>query len=677
MLVATDSNDRIPPQAAGGPFATRLITGKSPDRLRHVGQPFPTAPQLAARLRDTGKRSRAEIQVPTQLLPMESGLVPHEPKTSVERNASERTLRAIDAVGMFLVLLFAALHLWQNRRWLDADTVTYADISDALLRGEWRSAINGYFSPAWAIVIAVARRVGGESAALEAPLVRTMQWIVTAASVVQARRLLTELRRWSTERDDEQLLGAHTIAGATVFWIVALFALVRLSLAMANPDALLTLFSLGASRAVFVIRRTQSTTRALELGAWIGAMYWAKGIALPLGLGFLMATALCTSNTNRVRVVIAAGTVALAVSAPFVMALSLQQGRFDFGDTGRLNISWLTAGASSPIPDPRARGTERLTHPWSRVMQDPPVFSYTTGPSGTYPPWRDPVYWQAGVSARPSLTQVWHVLRVQAASLWNFYLGAIVMGVALAATIVGGLRSRTPRFTVALALPPALTAASYLPILFEPRYFAPVALLALASLMTLSPADGRRWPWILLSGAAATGWALPTLRELLVAAPIALACGLSMRNARLSRRLAAASLVLLIGSTVAGTLRGLPGLRSQHLSGSPHSQNELAMALSDSGVPAGARVATIGVIGPSTDLFWARRARLRIVAEVPRYFEDSFWMAPPAQEARAMSAMSAAGAAYLVARRPPHDEGMDLAWRRLGETGFAVRALPR
>lgn len=615
--------------------------------------------------------------MPTQLLPMESGLVPHEPKTSVEASASERTLRAIDAVGMFVVLLLAALHLWQDRRWLDADTVTYADISDALLRGEWRSAINGYFSPAWAIVIAVARWIGGESAGLEAPLVRTAQWVVTAASVAQARRLLTELRRWSAERDGEQLVGARTVAGTTLFWIVALFALVRLSLAMANPDALLTLFSLGASTAVLVVRRTPSTARALELGAWVGAMYWTKGIALPLGLGILMATALCSSKAHRRRIVIAAAGIALVVSTPFVVALSLQQGRFDLGDTGRLNVSWLTAGASSPIPDPRARGTERLTHPWDRVMQDPPVFSYTTGPPGTYPPWRDPVYWQAGVSERPSVTQVWTVLRVQAASLWNFYLGAIVMGVALAAAIVGGLRSRTPQLTLALALPLALLVASYLPILFEPRYFAPGALPALASLMTLSPADGRRWPWILLSGVGAMGWGLPTLREMLVAAPIALACDRAVRRASLSLRLAAATLVILIGATVAGTLRDLPGVRAHDPSGSPRYQNELAVALGDSGVTAGARIAMIGVIGPSTDLFWARRARLRIVAEVPRYFEDSFWKAPPARKELVMSAMSEAGAAFVVARRPPHDGGLDSAWRRLGETGFAVRALPR
>lgn len=593
--------------------------------------------------------------------------------------ASANRLRLLDVTGVVGLVLLSAILLWRDRLWLDTDTVTYADISDALLTGNWSAAVNGYFSPLWAVLIAVTRRLASVDAAHESPLVRLLQWIVAIGCVVMARRLLQELRHWTASQPTDPVLGAGTAAGTLFFWVGALLAIDRLSLSLSNPDVLLTFLALGASCEIFAIQRTQSVKRGVALGAWIAAMYWTKGIALPLGAGFCVAAALVSARAMRTRIVMAVSMTAILLSVPLVLALSLQQQRLDVGDTGRLTFGWFTAGASSLTPDPRATGVESLVHRWKREVHDPPLYSYDGGQPGTYPPWRDPVYWQAGLTIRPSVFQVASRLSAQSAEFWNFYFGATVVGIALAAAATGGLRSTAPGLSLALALPALLAVASYLPILFEPRYFAPVVQLAVASLMTLSPSGGRRWPWMVLAAAASVGWHLPTVRELLTAAPLAILLYLVSRSFDAGRRIAVTALSLaLAAATVPGVIRQLPGFSREGQRDGRNDQEALARALTGAGVPEGTRISMVGMVGPGHyELWWARRARLRIVAEIPRGFEAGFWQASDSEQQRVFAAMSTAGARYVVARRPADGAGMDTSWQQLGSTGHSLRVLVR
>ena len=584
--------------------------------------------------------------------------------------------RVLDAGGAVLVMGLSILSLWQNRRWIDTDTVAYADLSDALLRGDWVHSFNGYFSPAWAWLIAAGRLVFGVSAAREAPIVRALQSAIIVLTTLQVRRLLRELRCWSSEAPRNLLLDANTVAGTVVFWGAAVFAIARLSSGHSNPDALLTCLTVGASAELLVMRRTLSPRRAVALGAWLAATYWTKGVALPIGLGFLLATALCASRERRARLVAAVAVTTAVLAAPLAIMLSVKAGRIDVGDTGRLTMAWFAAGVSAPTPDPTAAGTASLVHLWRRVVNDPPVFAYPVGVEGTYPPWTDPVYWQEGLAARPTVRQLMLNVQSTTAQFWNFYFGALLMGVVLAAACVGGFRVSSPDVSVALALPAMAAVASYLAILFEPRYFAPIFLLAVASVMTLSVGNGRRWPWLVLATAAAIGWSLPTWREMAVAIPCALAVDWSLRTAPAARRCAVAVLVTLIASTTPEVLRALVDGGVMVAKEPAEAPATVAAALARVGVVEGTRIATVGVIGPGFYwTAWARRARLRIVAEIPRGFETTFWSGPTSGAEVALDAMRAAGAQLVVARVPRDTTDLGPAWRRVEGTDLAIRAL--
>jgi hypothetical protein len=78
------------------------------------------------------------------------------------------------------------------------------------------------------------------------------------------------------------------------------------------------------------------------------------------------------------------------------------------------------------------------------------------------------------------------------------------------------------------------------------------------------------------------------------------------------------------------------------------------------GVPAGARV---GVIGSGLTAFWARPARVRIVAEAPD--ARRFWAAPPAEQAAVLAALRSAGVRAVIADNAPGCERRP-GWRPLG-----------
>jgi hypothetical protein len=93
----------------------------------------------------------------------------------------------------------------------------------------------------------------------------------------------------------------------------------------------------------------------------------------------------------------------------------------------------------------------------------------------------------------------------------------------------------------------------------------------------------------------------------------------------------------------------------------------VAEALQQSGVGPGMRVATIG--SPAHHAFWARLARVRIVAEVPS--DNSFWAKSPALQHGILAALGHAGAQVVVCAVVPasaHTRG----WRSAGVDGYGV-----
>ena len=66
---------------------------------------------------------------------------------------------------------------WASRQTIALDAVSYLDMGDAFLRGDWATAVNGYWNPLYGIVLSPALYVSTGSPALEYPIVHAVVFL--------------------------------------------------------------------------------------------------------------------------------------------------------------------------------------------------------------------------------------------------------------------------------------------------------------------------------------------------------------------------------------------------------------------------------------------------------------------------------------------------------------------
>jgi hypothetical protein len=205
--------------------------------------------------------------------------------------------------------------------------------------------------------------------------------------------------------------------------------------------------------------------------------------------------------------------------------------------------------------------------------------------------------------------------------------------------------------------------------------WAPLA--ALVALAVLS--RGRRFavgPWLALvaPAVAAVLFFLPVLVEARYVAPF-LVLGsvgaLSLVAAPRARLLCAAAATILLAQTVAATFEGarmaVTDLRRGNLL-VPDDHARVAVALRDAGLETGDQVAS-GNRG--LNAYWARLARLRIVAEVAGYDGTTILEADPDAREAAQQALLARPVAAVVAYGWPPLTG-DARWEPIEGTDYFV-----
>jgi hypothetical protein len=100
---------------------------------------------------------------------------------------------------------------------------------------------------------------------------------------------------------------------------------------------------------------------------------------------------------------------------------------------------------------------------------------------------------------------------------------------------------------------------------------------------------------------------------------------------------------------------------------SPNPQFEIAVWLARAGLKPWDRVAVVG--HSFSSVYWARLAKLQIVADVPETAVDQFWSADPRLRSQLMAALAGSGVTAIVA-----EEGNTSVprpdWQRVGKTKY-------
>jgi hypothetical protein len=551
-----------------------------------------------------------------------------------------------------------ATALGARRRFIDVDGISYLDVADAYLRDGWAAGANAYWSPLYPWLLAGAKVIFGAGREVELAIAQGVNASIFLVALASFIFLWGELDRFRSRASESE--PARAIFGPWVWWGMgyALFfwcAFRLITVWGTTPDLLVLAAVLAAGALLVRMTALPGTWRLpVGLGVILGLGYLAKAVMFPLAFVFIIA-AWGALGRNRHAAARSALTLLVfaAVSAPFVVTLSLQKERFTFGDSARLNYARFVNGVPDIHWQGDMPGSGTPVQPTRKVASEPSIYEFAGPVGGTYPVWYDPTYWYEGVETNFDARQQLSALVRTAYTYTELLLlrqGAAAAAVLLLFAAMGRERRwglpGMARLWV-LWLPALAGMGVYALVYVEGRYIAPFLVLA----------------W----GAVLASVRLPTdsLHRRLLTAGGALVClvmslNLLMPNEKVLRRHLASPQPTGGGPWYdvgpSGATAQLPAAR----------------ALAEVGVRPGDPVAFIGY---SYYSYWARLAGVRIVAEVPAGESQLFWDADEAGRARIIGTLFATGPRAIVLaghhRYPPPD-----GWHRLGETGYYTLLSP-
>jgi hypothetical protein len=537
----------------------------------------------------------------------------------------------VDSFFWAAVLVIGAVHAFLSRYAMNADGVSYIDIGESYFRLPPVQAVSGYFSPLYSWIIGSFLVAFQPGAKWEAPLTHLVNYILflfALWSFTQFVKQLLRLKQQQTAPQDAQ--SGNEKSWAMVFYALFVWAALRMiTLATVAPDMLYTaiIFLLFAQLINIRLDEGNGWLPAAGLGFTLGAAFLTRAAVLPVAAMVLAAFLFLRDLRRSLPRLFAVLIPFVLVAAPYVALLSSARGRLTLAEAGTMNYAWLVNG--KPFQNWQGPGA---IHPTRISETHPPIYEFATPLPGTYPPWYDPAYWNAGMLPEYHIgAQVVNFIRNSKHLLDSFFdLGGIFVGL-ISLHLAVGTRIRT--FVKGLQpvwfliLPSAAALAMYACLHVEPRYIVPFWLtlwIALFFALPLSFGD----PPLLFSSAA-------------LAAMLAfLSAGILYSTFVLSRELSYLT-----------------------------SHQPIAAGLMQMGVFPGERIATVGV---GNNIYWARLAHARIVAEITPEDAADFWAAPENAKSDIYRRLSQISADVIVARGIPTRYARK-PWRPISDGFYACR----
>ena len=413
-----------------------------------------------------------------------------------------------------LAVAVCALLTWLARSTLNPDGVSYLDLANSVLSGDWSSFVQGYWSPLYPALVALFAMVVGRD---------PVSLIATAHAINGFAAIATVALLWWWSRQNTRQFFARTVF-ATFLLISA--GLPRIE--AVTPDVLLLALVAWIGYELLV-RRGE---RWLLTGLLLGAAFLAKTSAWPWLLLALPLRIWGTSNPGQRREVLFSSAVCAAVMLTWIVPMSVKAGHPTLGSAGRLNAAWYLKADDSRTPDSHT-GSHTAYH--QAVVDSGQVIVWAEFPDAdrwTYAPWSDPTAWEAGVQSRNASTPEALALMAywsrQARNTLGLWLLPVLLGILFPCYLLQRREKMWRRLLdedrsiMVAALLGLAGVGQFILVHSEPRLIAPFGLLfALAVLQWLSMEgpERQRFPMALRQGATAlgligaVGFAFPRLQE--------------------------------------------------------------------------------------------------------------------------------------------------------------------
>ena len=523
------------------------------------------------------------------------------------------------AVGLGLLHVSAAI----ASQSMNADGISYLDIGDAYFRADWLNAINPVWSPLYSWILGFANFVIRPSIQWEFPVVHLVNFIIYLLALISFEFLWKGVRTYEASNESFAMPDS-------LWWTLGYLLFIWISLGLieiwsVTPDMLMAVFVFLAAGLIARIRGgVGGNWNFVSLGLILGLGYLSKSFMFSIAIVFLAITWLVQKETSRRKILLTAGLF-LLLSLPFVLLISEKKGKFTIGEAGTVTYLRYLNG----MPFPHWQGDPQkgiiLAHPSRIVHQSPAVYEFNGPIGGTYPISTDPSYWCEGVE--PHLDLVSLLTRLFEGGMVYTELFFHQQGILVACIFALYMMRQRGNYTLqetlqrwALIIPSVIAFGLYGTVLVEGRYVGAFILLFWADILgnvrlPNTPVNGR---WLrALSSIAAFGLL--------------------------------ANIVLL---NLDGFTRLNPSLQAGLSAMAAPAAKPLAVArtLQELGVRDGEEV---GVIGYAYDSFWARLARVRIVAEMLEPDAEEFWRGDKALRQSVLQAFANTGADAVVAEYVP------------------------
>lgn len=563
-------------------------------------------------------------------------------------------MRRVRVAGWLCAIGFGLLHSWVYLHDIrDVDGVSYLDMGDAMVRGDWATAVNTYWSPLYAAILGLAMAVLRPAPAWEYAVTQAVNFTAYLWALACFDFFLVTLLKSRREAADAPEESVSALPGWALFAIgypVFIWsALYWHYFWLQSPDMIVAgLVFLAAAILLRIHRGPTGWIPFVALGCVLGLAYLSKAALFPLSFVFLAVAALVARRFQPGLIKAAAAMIVfLVIAFPWVLALSVSKQKLTFGESGRLNYAWFVnrAGRISHWPHWYGQaGYGTPIHPSRRILDEPAVYEFASPIGGSYPMWYDPSYWHEGLEPRFELRAQVKRLVESAKFYYELFSRGPQPGLLVAAItlyVLGSTRRTWWRSLLRdwpLYVPAVAALAMYSLVYVEGRYVAPFVLLlwfgALAG-VRVRPGLG----WERAGVGAAIGVALLTLAQ--------------------------------ISWSTAMDIGGRGSVRD--FDGQLHSR--VAERLWSVGVQPGDR---IGVVGSGLNAArWARLARVKVIAEMPKPSQETFWNAGMATELRVVEAFCSTGANGIVAQYMP-EGALGPEWTSLsGIDGYAYRRCER
>lgn len=623
-----------------------------------------------------------------------------------------------------ILLALAAFQAYAHRFVIGPDGISYLDLSDAVTTGNWSRLLNLYWSPLYPALIGVGRAISGAGAQHEIPVVHAVNFVCFVAMLAAFEYLLAPILatartvRWS-------ILGGRW-APALSYAVFGVFALTMIPLELTTPDLLNAALAFLAFGAMLRLREPSShaTKHAIVLGASLGVAALSKSFMIPWAV-VCFATLAFAMRARGVRAISIAAGVWLVFVALWTAALSNKAGRLTFGDTGRLTYAWFVNEQYPPSEGGVPPGA--LTPRTEAIL---PGVGIANDTSYTDPMWADPARWNATLKPDVKLSDQWKTVK-RFHALYVENLAPLLFLIFVIAVAPRGTRRRTWKLGWIIYVPALLGLVGYAAVLVTTRYVMPFLVSGTLMLLASTPAARRMLPTQVLLGlfvpfalesfsptgvesltflaAAAAGVLAAVLVRSKAAAVWITAAVLAMvvdvllfavilKDPSLVRFGAAAVAVLVWRAALAAVRGGTPvafarraelalllvvgvlfmyrsvGRYNRDMEALGYARNpnrgnlqwNIAQDLASHGIMPGMRVA---VIGPHAESYWARTARLHIVASVPANRVGQFWTLPVSEQNKLLDEFAANGAQAAIATLGVVGQPPDSTWTKVKYRG--------